>query len=108
MSLEVIGIGSDNLVRLDVLTNASTGAYVNTATASFTLKDSTGAVFGGQSAVTMPYAGASNGRYEGTIPNAVTAAMTPNTLYSLEITAAAGATVLFRKLSCIAKYRSSQ
>jgi hypothetical protein len=42
VSLEVISIGSDNLVRLDQLTNASTGAYINNATVTFALKDSNG------------------------------------------------------------------
>lgn len=104
MSLEVLSIGSSNLVRLDALTNASTGAYVNAATVSFTLKDATGSVVSGLSGVSMPYVSASNGRYEGTIPS--TATLTLNALYTLEITTTAGALVLFRRLSCIAKYRS--
>jgi hypothetical protein len=105
MSLEVISIGSDNMVRLDVLTNASTGAYVNTATTTFNLLDTNGnTLLANQS---MPYIAASNGRYEGTIPNATTVTMTPNALYTVTITATAGTIVLFRKLSCIAKYRSN-
>jgi len=108
MSLEVIGIGSDNLVRLDVLTNASTGAYVNNATASFTLKDSAGNIVAGANAINMPYVAASNGRYEGTLTNAVSAALAVNGQYTVEVTANSGGTILFRKLSCIALYRSSQ
>lgn len=108
MSLEVITMGSDNLVRLDALTNASSGAYVNNAVVTFNLKDANGAIVGGQSGVSMAYVAASNGRYEGVIPNAVTAALTLNAPYTVEITATAGSTVLFRKLSCVAKYRSSQ
>src|ERR1700736_6307060 len=103
MSLEVLSLGSDNLVRLDALTNASAGAYVNNATVTFTLKDATGAVVGGLSGTSMPYVAASNGRYEGTIPNGT--ALVLNSLYTVEITATSGATVLFRKLSCVAKYR---
>src|SRR5262249_32315400 len=44
MSVEILSVGSDNMIRLDKLTNASTGNYVNTATVTFTLKDSTGTV----------------------------------------------------------------
>lgn len=104
--LEVISIGSDNLVRLDVLTNASTGAYVNNATVTFTLKDANGNVVAGLSGVAMPYVSGQNGRYEGTIPNGT--ALTQNALYTIEVTATSGSVILFRKLSCVAKYRSNQ
>jgi hypothetical protein len=106
MSLEVIAIGSDNLVRLDALTNVSTGAYVNNAVVTYTLIDSTGAVI--LSNQTMPYVAASNGRYEGIIPNVTTVTMAVNALYTVQITATSGATVLFRKMSCQAKFRSNQ
>jgi hypothetical protein len=104
MSLEVLGINSSNLVRLDVLTNASTGAYVNNATVTFSLKDASGNIVGSLSGVSMPYIASSNGRYEGTIPNTTT--LTLNALYTIEITATASPLILFRRLSCIAKYRS--
>jgi hypothetical protein len=52
----------------------------------------------------MPYVSSSNGRYEGTIPN--TAALTLNALYTLEITTTSAGLTLFRRLSCVAKYRS--
>jgi hypothetical protein len=106
MSLEVIAIGSDNLVRLDVLQNASTLAYINSATVSFNLKDSTGAVI--QGPTTMSYVAASNGRYEGSITAATTNTMTQNAAYSIEITATSAGITPFRRLSCIAKYRSNQ
>jgi hypothetical protein len=104
MSLEVLSIGSSNLVRLDALTNASTGAYVNDATVTFTLKDAAGSVVSGLANVSMPYVAASNGRYEGIIPSS--AALALNALCTLEITTTSGSLVLFRRLSCVAKYRS--
>lgn len=104
MSIELLAIGSDNLVRLDALTNASSGAYVNNATVSFVLKDIKGTVI--QNTTTMSYVTASNGRYEGTVPAA--AALTTNSYYTIEITAVGAGFTLFRKLSCIAKYRSNQ
>src|SRR5882672_6065861 len=64
--IEVISIGSDNIVRLDALTNASSGASINNATVTYTLKDSSGTIV--LSNQTMTYVAASNGRYEGTIP----------------------------------------
>lgn len=104
MSLEVLAIGSDNLVRLDGLTNASSGAYVNNATVTYVLKDNTGATLIGST--TMAYVAASNGRYEGTVP--YTTALTLNAFYTLEITATGAGFTLFRRLSCIAKYRSDK
>jgi len=104
--IEIISIGSDNIVRLDALTNASSGAFINNATVTFTLKDSTGAVVLNNQ--TMSYLAASNGRYEGTIPNSTTGSMAQNAQYTIEITATSGALVLFRKLSCIAKYRADK
>ncbi|GIW79440.1 MAG: hypothetical protein KatS3mg105_1247 [Gemmatales bacterium] len=104
MSVEVLAIGSDNLVRLDNLKNASTDAYVNTATVNFVLKDADGNVVVGSTP--MPYVSASNGRYEGTIDDTVPLA--ENGLYTIEITATDGSTVLFRKIPCIAKFRSNK
>ncbi len=106
MALEVLAIGSDNLVRLDTLTNYSSGAYVNNATVTFTLKDANGSVVSSLSGQSMAYVAGSNGRYEGTVPS--TAALTLNALYTIEITALGAGYTLFRKLSCVAKYRSSQ
>jgi hypothetical protein len=108
MSLEVIAIGSDNIVRLDGLNNAggaTPGSYVNTATVTFTLLDANGNVYGAQSGVAMSSVN-STGRYEGTIPNSVTAGMAVNNKYTIQVTAVAGGLKLYRQLSCIAKYRS--
>jgi hypothetical protein len=106
MALEVLAIGSDNLVRLDVLQNASSAAYINGALVSFALLDSNGATVLGSTL--MNYVTASNGRYEGTIPAATTRNLTLNALYTVQITATYNGATLFRKLSCIAKYRSNQ
>jgi len=103
--IEVISIGSDNIVRLDVLTNASSGAYINNATVTYTLKDSTGAVV--LSNQSMTYVAASNGRYEGTMPQSTTTTMAVNAQYTVEISATSGGLTLFRRLSCIAKYRGA-
>jgi hypothetical protein len=104
--IEVISIGSDNIVRLDALTNASSGAYINNATVTFSLLDSSGNIILANQ--TMTYVAASNGRYEGTLPNGTTSTMTQNAQYTIQITATSGALVLFRKLSCIAKYRADK
>jgi hypothetical protein len=104
MALEVLAINSDNLVRLDGLTNASSGAYVNNATVTFSLVDASGATL--INATGMAFVAASNGRYEGTIP--YTTALTLNGFYTLQITAVGGGFRIFRQIQCIAKYRSTQ
>jgi hypothetical protein len=104
MSIEVITINSDNLVRLDQLQNASTLAYVNSATVTFVLKDANGNIV--VNTTSMPYVAASNGRYEGSITNAQSNALTENATYSIEITATYLGIQVFRKLASIAKYRS--
>jgi hypothetical protein len=106
MSVELISIGSDVLVRLDKLKNASTDAYINSATVTFTLKDSAGAAV--QGPTSMGYVAASNGRYEGVITNATSTGLSQTEAYTVEVTATSGSYVLFRKLSCVARYRSLQ
>src|ERR1700737_2149602 len=101
MSLEVLSIGSDNIVRLDQLQNASSLAFIAGATVSFVLKDNAGTVL--QNTTTMVYIPGYPGRYEGTIPASTTSTLTLNNLYTLEITATYSGTTLFRTLSCIAK-----
>ena len=104
MALEVLAINSDNLVRLDGLTNASSGAYINNATVTFVLLDASGATV--VSSTSMPFVASSNGRYEGTIP--YTTALTLNAFYTLQITAIGSSFRIYRQIQCIAKYRSTQ
>jgi hypothetical protein len=93
------------MVRLDKLKNASTDAYINSATVSFRLKDAEGATI--QGPTTMSYVAASDGRYEGVITAVNTATLDPNAVYAVEITATFTGFTLFRKLSCVARYRSN-
>jgi hypothetical protein len=85
MALEVLAINSDNLVRLDGLTNASSAAYINNATVTYALLDNTGATVTSGS---LSYVAASNGRYEGTV--AYTISLTLNAFYTLQVTAIGG------------------
>src|SRR5437660_8893861 len=102
MALEVLAINSDNLVRLDGLTNASTGAYVNNATVTFSVVDAGGSTLISNSS--MSFVASSNGRYEGTIP--YTTSLTLNAFYTLQITAIGSGFRIYRQVNCIAKYRS--
>jgi len=102
--LAVIAIGSDNIVRLDRLKDASAEVYVNSAVVSFRLKDAAGGTL--QGPTPMSFIAGSDGRYEGLIQD--TLALVENAVYSIEVTAVHGSTVLFRRVSAVARYRSTQ
>jgi hypothetical protein len=102
MAVEVLSVGSDNLVRLDLLTNASTGAYVNNATVTFSFKDAAGNPLVGPVSMTNVN---STGRYEGTLLQSAYT-LVAETNYLIEITANSSGTILFRRLYCIAKVRA--
>ena len=64
--LERLPADSTIAVVLDDLQNESTGAWINNATVTVSVYDSTSTIVG--SAQTLTYVTGSNGRYEGTIP----------------------------------------
>jgi hypothetical protein len=102
MAVEVLSVDSDNLVRLDLLTNASTGAYINNATVTFNFKDQNGNLLVGPVSMTNVNA---TGRYEGTLLQSAYP-LVAETSYLFEITANSSGTILFRRLYCIAKVRA--
>lgn len=102
MAVEVLSVNSDNLVRLDNLTNASSGAYVNNATVTFNFRDANGNLLVGPVSMTNVNA---TGRYEGSLLQSAYT-LVPETTYLIEITANSSGTILFRRLYCIAKVRA--
>lgn len=101
-----IYVSNDNYVENPVpLTRADTGAYVNDATLTMTLKLA-GVAVSGATSLSMPYVTDSNGRYGGTIPQTVS--LTAGGVYTLEITAVRNsATTAFWNLSVDAVTRSA-
>ena len=98
--------GNDNLVENPTpMTRASTGAYVNDASATMTLKNSAGDAVAGASSLSLTYVSDSNGRYQGTLPSSLT--LTAGAVYTLEITATSGSTVAFWSLGVSAVNRTS-
>ena len=98
--------GNDNLVENPTpMTRSSTGAYVNDASVTMTLKDSNGDAVVGASALSLAYVSDSNGRYQGTLPSSLT--LTAGATYTLEITATSGSTTAFWTLSVNVVNRSS-
>lgn len=99
-------IGSDNLVTLTGLYDQLGAAYVNDADSIigkfFAYTDS------GESAqigsdITFSYVTASDGNYQGVLPN--NTAMTQGTMYYLKITITEGEYILIQKLMGRAQYR---
>ncbi len=82
-------VGNDNWIYVDGLVSKSLSGdtFENSATVTAQVKDLSGANIG--SAVTLSYIAASNGDYEGTIPD--TLAITAGVVYQVEVTADAGA-----------------
>lgn len=79
---------NDNVLRLDGLRDDVTGLYANSATVTAQLKDApTGANVGTQ--ISLGYVAASNGRYEGIVPDDIAVELKGR--YVAEITADAGA-----------------
>ena len=99
-------IGTDNLLRIRGLQNlASGGSYENAASVSATVADVAGTTVG--NAVAMPYVAGSDGVYEGTFTDAVSATLTEYGEYLVTTTAICpdGLEVTIKR-RCIARYKS--
>lgn len=76
---------NDNLVTNPTpMILSATGAYINDATVTMTLKDSVGASVSGATGLSLTYVTDSNGTYQGTLPYTLT--LTAGESYTLEIT----------------------
>lgn len=82
--MEVVFLSNDNVVELNGLKNISTDSYINSATVTFTLKDSDGDSVTGATNISMSYVASSDGIYRGTLADTVT--LSHNTLYTCEVT----------------------
>jgi len=98
----VINIGSDNLIRVDELTNEATDEYVNDATVTMTLRDSDLEVVSGAQSLSLTYVAASNGRYHGALPD--TLSLTAGSLYFLDVTTVSGSITRLDRIPCRAHY----
>ncbi len=106
-------IGEDNVVFWGDRHTPNSGLYdnnleqfINNATLTFTLKDSSNVAVSGANGISMSYITGSKGVYEGTLEDGVS--LTENATYYLEITAtASGDRVGFRRLSFVAVYHGA-
>lgn len=94
MGIDALYVGSDTVLEVSKLANPVSGAYVNDATVSATLKDAAGATVIGQSfPLTLTYAGDGLGTYRGTLQD--TLAVSENQWYTAEIIAIGGGLTRF-------------
>lgn len=98
-------IGNDNRILIEGLLNKAASTYLNSATVTVTLVDSTGAQVSGQSwPTTMSYIAASDGDYAGTLEDALS--LTEHAWYTAQVTANGGAGLLgYWELAVQAKVR---
>lgn len=87
------------------LYNNVTGNYENSATITFTLKDSSLVNVTGAVAIAMTLVSGSNGCYEGTLESTVT--ITSGSTYHNEITSTVGTTVDLRRITYTAEHRGA-
>ncbi len=94
-------IGSNNLV-VHTVRDAATAVYLDDATVTAVLKDSTGAVVSGAGSLTGAYQASTNGEYHIVIPDSLS--LTEGDQYTLEITTVSGALTKIDKRTLVAKY----
>lgn len=106
-------IGQDNIVFWGDRHKPNSGLYdnnleqfINNATLTFTLKDSSNVAVSGASTVSMAYVTGTKGVYEGVMEDGVS--LTENSVYYLEITAtASGDRVGLRRIQFVATYQGA-
>jgi len=99
-------LSADNVVQLGGFQNAIDSSYLNSATVTCTIKDTSGtAVTGISWPVTLDYVAASNGIYRATIDKAIV--LTYGSIYHVEITAAESGIDGFWRIPIQATYKDS-
>ena len=89
----MINLGSDNIVQWLGMTDSITFAYINNASVSALLKDSSNNII---ASITLTPSG-SNGNYSGYLREADTAGLSVANLYYLDMTAVVGSYTTFRR-----------
>lgn len=103
--MDPIYIGVDNDVVVRGFYNSGAGNYLNSATVTWALKNSSGTSLATGS---CSYVSASNGNYRGTIDSTDTASLTENATYYVEVTLTEGSITDFRRQRKTARYRGDQ
>ena len=99
-------IGEDLTVAIAGLRDGYDDSYLNSATITAQLKDAAGDDVG--AAATLSYQATTDGNYKGVIDAAITALMTENRTYHIDITIASGAYDGLRRLTGTAVYHGAK
>ncbi len=91
-------INEDVKIRVNSLTDDETNAYVNDATGSFDILDSSSVAVSGMTGIAMSYITSSNGDYAGYLDKAKSVLLVEQTRYFVAITLTSGARDLYRKI----------
>lgn len=87
---KILYLSNDNVLTLDELTNIVDGTYINSATVTATVKDSTGTEVSGETwPITLDYVAASNGKYQAVLEDGLV--LTNGASYDVEVDIDAGA-----------------
>ena len=90
MAIEVLYVSNDNLLTVDELYDVVGAAYLNAATVTVTLVDSSGSEVTGQSwPTTLAYVASSNGKYRAVLEDGL--GLTAGQPYTAKVTADGGA-----------------
>ena len=98
----MIDLSSDTLIEWAELKNNANDTFINTATVTAVLKDSSGEILNN---FTLDYVASSNGKYQGYVTPAMVTDVSACDELTLEITATNGGFTGFRKLTEIADFR---
>lgn len=99
-----IYILNDTVIELSALADGISGAYVNDATVSVTIKDAAGSTVTGGGPTTLSYVTDSDGVYRGVVDKAL--AISERVTYFAEITAASSGRDGFWRIPLTAAYRT--
>jgi len=103
MSLGNIYLTTDNCVRVRALKDQVLGTYINDATITATLYDSSGNEVSGAIDISIPYVTGTDGDYAGEIPNTVT--LTEDAYYTLKIVVSGSGYKTTHKIKLRAMYK---
>lgn len=99
-------VGEDNLIEWNSMQDSADDTYVNDATVTANVKDTSGNVITNGGPLTLSFVAGSNGKYQGVLPN--NAALVRGTQYYLEVDAASTGRDGKRHIPCVAAHHGAQ
>lgn len=105
-TIQILYVGNDTILEIDRLKNELTGAYLNSATVTVTLRDEAGAEVAGDTwPKTMAYLAGSNGVYRATLPHTLALTASQRVTAAISVDAGAGLVAAW-DVECVARVRN--